>query len=405
MEEFILPCLRFTLTLHQRSKMMKKVLTMIAFGALIMASCDNAPKFCVEGTIEGAKDSILYFTHSTLDGAQRLDSIKLKENGVFSFKADVPSGCPEFYMLNIGKHIIHFSVDSTENIIVKAQLPNMEKNYSIEGNESSKKIREISILQQEAQARILAIERNEDMLPGDQVDSIESVLSNHKERMKMDYIFTDPSSAAAYYAVCQSITDLGGTFMLFNPISNRSDVKCYATVATAWDGAYPDAPRTQQLCNMAIKGMDNTALPQQTVIDVDEDKVTETGIIDISLPDINSKTRSITEQKGKVVLIDFTIYSASESVERVRTLRSLYDKYNSQGFEIYQISLDKDIHFWKFSCENLPWVCVHETDGTTTGIYNVTTLPTFFLVNRDNEIVMRSDFMEGTLEENILKLL
>ena len=64
-----------------------------------------------------------------------------------------------------------------------------------------------------------------------------------------------------------------------------------------------------------------------------------------------------------------------------------------------------NIHFWKFSCENLPWVCVHETDGTTTGIYNVTTLPTFFLVNRDNEIVMRSDFMEGTLEENILKLL
>ena len=384
---------------------MKKLLTTIATGAMMLAACEKAPQFHVEGTIEGAKDSMLYFTHSTLDGAQRLDSAKLKEDGRFSFNADRPSGCPEFYMLNIGKHIIHFAVDSTESITVKAQLPTMGKDYTIEGNESSKKIKEISIMQQDVQARIVAIERNEDMLPGDQVDSIESVLSSHKERMKMEYIFSDPSSAAAYYAVCQSITDLGGTFMLFNPVSDRSDVKCYATVATAWDGAYPDAPRTQQLCNMAIKGMDNTAMPQQTVIDVDEDKITETGIIDISLPDINSKTRSITELKGKVVLIDFTVYSATESVERVRTLRSLYDKYNSQGFEIYQISLDEDIHFWKFSCEKLPWVCVHETDGTTTGIYNVTALPTFFLVNRDNEIVMRSDFMEGTLEENILKLL
>lgn len=384
---------------------MKKLLTTIATGAMMLAACEKAPQFHVEGTIEGAKDSMLYFTHSTLDGAQRLDSAKLKEDGRFSFNADRPSGCPEFYMLNIGKHIIHFAVDSTESITVKAQLPTMEKDYTIEGNESSKKIKEISIMQQDVQARIVAIERNEDMLPGDQVDSIESVLSSHKERMKMEYIFSDPSSAAAYYAVCQSITDLGGTYMLFNPVSDRSDVKCYATVATAWDGAYPDAPRTQQLCNMAIKGMDNTAMPQQTVIDVDEDKITETGIIDISLPDINSKTRSITELKGKVVLIDFTVYSATESVERVRTLRSLYDKYNSQGFEIYQISLDEDIHFWKFSCEKLPWVCVHETDGTTTGIYNVTALPTFFLVNRDNEIVMRSDFMEGTLEENILKLL
>lgn len=371
----------------------------------MLAACEKAPQFHVEGTIEGAKDSMLYFTHSTLDGAQRLDSAKLKEDGRFSFNADRPSGCPEFYMLNIGKHIIHFAVDSTESITVKAQLPTMEKDYTIEGNESSKKIKEISIMQQDVQARIVAIERNEDMLPGDQVDSIESVLSSHKERMKKDYILTDPASAAAYYAVCQSITDLGGTYMLFNPVSDRKDIKFYAAVATAWDGKYPDAPRTQQLCNMVIKGMEYTAAPQQKIINVDEDKITETGIIDISLPDINSKTRSITELKGKAVLIDFTVYSATESVERVRTLRSLYDKYNSQGFEIYQISLDEDIHFWKFSCEKLPWVCVHETDGTTTGIYNVTALPTFFLVNRDNEIVMRSDFMEGTLEENILKLL
>lgn len=384
---------------------MKKTLVTIAAGAMMLAACDNSPKFQVSGTIEGAKDSTLHLIQNTLDGVQKLSSVKLKEDGAFSFKAAAPTGAPEFYALQIGGHIINFAVDSTEHITIAAQLPTLKDGYTIEGNESSKKIKEISLKQQKLQARLIEIEQDEDMLPGDQRDSIENLANAYKESMKKDYILTDPASAAAYYAVCQSITDLGGTFMLFNPISDRSDVKCYATVATAWDGAYPDAPRTQQLCNMAIKGMDNTAMPQQTVIDVDEDKITETGIIDISLPDINSKTRSITELKGKVVLIDFTVYSATESVERVRTLRSLYDKYNSQGFEIYQISLDEDIHFWKFSCEKLPWVCVHETDGTTTGIYNVTALPTFFLVNRDNEIVMRSDFMEGTLEENILKLL
>ena len=86
-------------------------------------------------------------------------------------------------------------------------------------------------------------------------------------------------------------------------------------------------------------------------------------------------------------------------------MRSLYEKYHSRGLEIYQISLDDDVHFWKFSCDNLPWICVHETDGSASRIYNVNALPTFFLVNRDNEIVTRSDFMEGSLEENILKLL
>lgn len=384
---------------------MKKILTMITAGAMMMAACDKAPKFCVEGTIEGAKDSMLYLTLSTLDGVQKLDSVKLKEDGAFSFEATAPVDAPEFYALQIGKHVVNFSVDSTESITITAQLPTMEREYSIKGNESSKKIKEISLLQQDVQARIIAIEKNEDLLPGDQRDSIESILNTYKERMKKDFIFADPTSASAYYAVCQSITDLGGTFQLFNPLTDRLDVRCYATVATAWDGTYPNAPRTQQLCNMAIKGMDNTAPPQQQVLDVDESMVSETGIIDINLPDINSKMRSIKELKGSVGLIDFTVYGTKESAERMRLMRTLYEKYHEQGFEIYQISLDEDIHFWKFSCENLPWVCVHETDGTATNIYNVTNLPTFFLVNRNNEIVVRSDFMEGSLEDNILKLL
>ncbi len=384
---------------------MKKILTLIVTGAMMLAACDKAPKFQVEGTIEGAKDSMLYLTLNGLEGAQRLDSVKLKEDGTFSFKVTAPTESPEFYALQIGGHVINFAVDSTENITVTAQLPTMERDYTIEGNESSQKIKEISRMQQEVQTKIVAFEKNMDMLPGDQRDSIEHVLTTYKEQMKINYIFADPTSAAAYYAVCQSITDLGGTFMLFNPLTDRTAVKCYATVANAWDNAYHDAPRTQQLCNMAIKGMDNTAAPQQKVLDVDESKVSETGIIDINLPDINSKMRSIKDLKGKVVLLDFAIYAANGSSERTRLLRSLYEKYHAQGFEIYQVSIDQDMHFWKFSCENLPWVCVHETDGTVISIYNVTDIPTFFLVNRDNEIVLRSDFMEGTLEDNIQKLL
>ena len=384
---------------------MKKTLAIWMAGAMMLTACDKAPKFQVEGTIEGAKDSMLYFTQSTLDGVQKLESVKLKEDGTFSFKATGPVDAPEFYALQIGRHVINFSVDSTESISIKAALPTMEREYSIEGNESSKRIKEISRLQQDVQAKLIAIEKNEDMLPGDQRDSLESILNAYKERMKMEYIFADPTSASAYYAVCQSITDLGGTFVLFNPLTERSDVRCYATVATAWDGTYHDAPRTQQLCNMAIKGMDNTAAPRQQVIDVDEDKISETGIIDINLPDINGELHSITDLKGKVVLIDYTMYGAKESAERTRLMRSLYEKYHTQGFEIYQISLDEDIHFWKFSCENLPWVCVHETDGTSTRIYNVVNIPTFFLVNRDNEIVLRSDFMEGSIEDNLQKLL
>lgn len=377
----------------------------MALAALIMTACGKGEQFRVEGTIEGAKDSMLYLVQNALEGVQRLDSVKLKENGTFTFEVEAPTDAPEFYALVAGRHVIHFAVDSTETIIVKAKLPTMECDYTIDGNESSLKIRDISRMQQDVQARLVAIERNRDMLPGDQRDSLESILTTYKEQMKRNYIVGNPLLAVAYFAVCQSITDQGGTFQLFNPLTNRDDIRCYAAVATAWDGIYPDAPRTKQLCNMAIKGMDNTATPQQQALEVDAEKVSETGIIDINLPDINSHLHSIKDMKGKVVMIDFTMYGAKESAERTRLMRSLHEKYHELGFEIYQISLDDDLHFWKFACENLPWVCVHETDGTTTNIYNVKNLPTFFLVNRNNEIVVRSDFMKGSLEENVQKLL
>lgn len=384
---------------------MKKILPIIALSAMFLASCDNSPKFHIEGTIAEAQDSMLYLEQSTLDGIQKIDSVKLGADGTFTFAATAPVDCPEFYDLRIGRHIINLSVDSTETIKISAKLPTMESDYTVEGSDNCTKIREISLLQQSTQAKLVAVERNDDMLPGDKVDSLNSIVTSYKNKIKQDYIFKDPLAAYAYFAVCQSITDLRGTYMLFNPLTDREDVKCYATVATAWDGRYPDAPRTIQLCNMAIKGMDNTAAPQEKLVEIDESKVTESGIIDINLPDVNSKMHSILDLKGKVVLLDFTVYGAKESLERTRILRSLYEQYKDQGFEIYQISLDDDIHFWKYSCENLPWICVHETDGTSTRIYGVTNIPTFFLVNRANEIVVRSDFMEGSLESEIKKLL
>lgn len=383
---------------------MKKIPVLIAAAALF-AACDNSPKFHVEGTIEGAQDSVLYLEAATLDGVQKIDSVKLGANGEFCLKGDAPVGCPDFYMLRIADKYINFSVDSTETITFKAKYPTMTSEYTVEGSDNSQKIKEIYLLQQKVQKQLVDVEKNEGMYPGDILDSIEHIIANYKTTICNDYIYKEPSKAYAYYAVCQSLTDARGSFMLFNPVSNRSDVKVYASVATSWDAYYPNAKRTEQLCNMAIQGMNNTAQPQQKVIEVDESKIEETSILDVNLPDINSKLHSIKSLKGKVVMLDFTVFGAKESAERTRLLRELYNKYKDQGFTIYQVSLDDDIHYWKTAVEHLPWINVHETDGTATKMYGVQNLPTYFLINRSNEIVGRDVLLEGSLEDQIRKLL
>ena len=127
----------------------------------------------------------------------------------------------------------------------------------------------------------------------------------------------------------------------------------------------------------------------------------------IQLKDLKGNTRSLTDLKGKVVLIDFTVYNNAMSAAHNLALRELYNKYASQGFEIYQISLDGDEHFWKTSADNLPWVCVRDANGVYSSyisLYNVTNLPSIFLVNRNNELSARGENIKD-LDEAIKKLL
>ena len=117
--------------------------------------------------------------------------------------------------------------------------------------------------------------------------------------------------------------------------------------------------------------------------------------------------RNLTDLKGKVVLLDFTIYNHTQSAQRNMLLREIYDKYKDQGFEIFQISLDTDEHFWKTNADNLPWVCVRDANGiysTNVTIYGVSTIPTFFLIDRDNTLNKRNDDIKD-VETEIQKLL
>jgi hypothetical protein len=74
--------------------------------------------------------------------------------------------------------------------------------------------------------------------------------------------------------------------------------------------------------------------------------------------------------------------------------------------KIYQVSLDPDEHFWKQQTAALPWISVRETNAnsTTLTIYNVQAVPEFFLIDRGNNIVGRSQTIKD-VEQAIRNLL
>lgn len=366
-----------------------------------VTACNNEPAFKVQGEVTDAADKMLYLEQTGLDGIVALDSVELGSDGTFSFSAARPEA-PDFYRLRIENKVINFSVDSTETVGVKADYKNFATDYDIQGSENNQKIKELVLLQADLQERVNKLAQS-GMPVGVVQDSLAHMVNAYKDNVKRKYIFVGSNKSYAYFALFQVLNG----YMIFDPLNNKEDVKCFAAVATSMNNMYPHADRSRNLYNMVIKGMKNTRAPQVKPLDIPADKIQETSIIDIPLKDINGTTHHLTDLKGKVVLIDFTVYGSAESGARNLLLREIYDKYASQGLEIYQISLDTDEHFWKTAADNLPWICVRDPQGpysTYVNLYGVTQLPTAFLVSRNNELSMRIG-EKTNLEEAIKKLL
>lgn len=379
---------------------------MLVMGGLFLVAC-NGKSFNISGTITEAKDSVLYLENMSLSGPVVIDSVKLGESGAFSFGHDAPAA-PEFYRLRIAGQIINLAVDSTEHITINAQYPTMSAVYDVAGSDDCAKIKELALLQMSLQRTIDAIAAAPDLGVEAVSDSVRNVVAAYKDDVKTKYIFPAPMKSYAYYALFQTLRLGQMESLIFNPRSDEQDVKVFAAVATSWDTYHPDAERGKNLHNIAIEGMKTVRIMQNNQLgNIDPDIINVSNVIDIALTDNKGKQCRLTDFGANVVLLDFHVFGAEGSTERIMQLRELYNKYHAQGLEIFQVALDADEHFWKTKTAALPWICVRDPQGAQSEYlmeYNVQSLPTFFLVGR-NSVLHKRDSQIANLDAEIKALL
>lgn len=375
------------------TRLFHKVITLaLAVAAMAGVTSCNEKKFHIDGTITGAADSTLYFENMGLDGAVKIDSAKLSEDGTFAFEGTAPTA-PEFYRLRIAGQFINIAVDSTETINIKAQYPQMATQYEVSGSEDCQRIKELSLMQSSLQAQVNAIARNPELGAQAVADSVSRIVEAYKTRVKTEYIFKAPMKASSYFALFQTIYAGGQPVLLFNPRTSEQDIKVFGAVATSWDTFYPNEKRGENLHNIAIEGMKDVRYlrSQQQAEEIEASKVNTSGILDFTLTDNTGAARSLSSLKGNVVLLDFHLFADQNSMKRIMSLRELYNKYHAQGFQIYQVAIDSDEHFWKTQTAALPWISTRVDDNTSSvlQLYNVQQVPTFFLLNRSCNVVKR----------------
>jgi len=378
---------------------------------LLTAACQpSVNRFTVNGEIKEAEGKTLYLEQIGLSKIVALDSVKLDSKGEFSFSSPSPENCFDFYRLRVDRKSINLVIDSTETLRVTASLPTMQSNYQIEGSENCSKLKEIVLLQMDLMNNLRnTISDSGGIMVSLRQQRINELIEIFKTDLKNGYIFPDPSSPCAYYSLFISVDGQ----MVFDPQGDRDDAKCFAAVATQMDILYPDAVRTAHLHNTALKGMVKTRTattesPESSeTAQTLESLVEEIGHFEIELPDVKGKVRTLGSLKGKVVLLDFTAYKTDWSPNYNLTMRQLYNKYSSQGFEIFQVSVDPDESFWVNAAVNLPWVCVYDENALNSNylkLYNVQSIPAAFLIDREGNLVDRPEDQKS-LDEKIAKLL
>ena len=365
--------------------------------SLVLAACKRQADFTVEGVVSGADGQVMYLENVGVSSVETLDSVRLTAAGEFRFERPRPA-YPDFYRLRLNNQLINFSIDSTETISFVADAETFATSYRVEGSENCKAIKNITLAQLDANQ---AIGRARRAYEADQLADtayarqVEEAVGAYKEVARR-YIYSAPMSAAAYFALFQQIDGL----LLFD-LYDKEDSKAYGAVATSLDHFYPESPRAKHLYNLALQSI--KVIRSQRPVNLDNVEKEEVGYVDIELPDIQGVNQKLSAlAPGNIVLLNFTAYMSEWSPALNMALGELYVEYHDKGLEVYQVSLDGDVHFWKNAASNLPWTCVRDPQtvySQVAALYNVKQLPVIFVLDRSGNLVKRVDDMKNLAAE------
>ncbi|MDO4707281.1 MAG: antioxidant, AhpC/TSA family protein [Porphyromonadaceae bacterium] len=354
----------------------------LALGVLLGGSCAKTQsKFVAEGIISGADGQVIYLEEVGTGDIFALDSVRLDARGAFRF--EYPGRhYPMFYRLRLGDSSIPFAADSATYIQVKSDASSFFFGYElVEADQYNRQIREISLYRHQVDRQIdsiLGLYTRGTLGLEEAQQEVERRADALKAQFTNRYIYVDPKSPSAYFALFQR----KGNASYFST-QESEDARAFAAVATAYDTYYKDAPYAPFLKEMALKAIALERAQRQRS-EALADTTARTALRMLDFPEIKLKDRfgdeqSLTEiaQRGPV-LVSFTTYSAQWSPLLVASLRAAQER-NPQ-LQIYEVSVDADRYYWENAVRTLPWICVSDPDGISLKSYNVSEVPTFFYI-------------------------
>jgi len=353
--------------------------------SILIASCSGG-KSKITGNIENAKNEILFFEQLTPAKINKLDSVKIGNNGDFKMAVKIPEY--GFYRLRLtDNNFITLLLDTTASIEITANALNMQDGYTTKGSPESEKIAELFKNMNKSFAKR---------------DSINRLYSTLAQEGKLDSI-TAASLTSQFFAV---------------NISNREYIIGFAKensgtllplLAAEYLNPQEDAEELSKIAESLNAGFPNSDYVKTFNARVNEAKRLAVGspAPEIVVNDPDGKQIALSQFRGKVVLIDFWASWCKPCRMENPNVVKVYQKYKDKGFEIFGVSLDKEKGAWleAIEADHLTWKHGSELafwNSTFVRTYNIDGIPKTYLIDKNGNIIakdLRGEQLERKLAE------
>ena len=113
---------------------------------------------------------------------------------------------------------------------------------------------------------------------------------------------------------------------------------------------------------------------------------------DFTFPGLDGKKVSLSEYKGKVVLVNIWATWCPPCVDEMPSMEKLYQKFKGKNFEILAVSIDEPglkavAPFMKKS--NLTFPALIDSEGTIKAVYGITGVPESFIIDQQGILIKK----------------
>lgn len=376
---------------------MKKIylFSAVCISLMLAISCGR-DDVRIGGKFVGLSAKKVYLEKMSASGKSLVDSVELSPNGEYRFRLERADATPTLYNLIYNGDRIPLLITKGERIEVSA-IGNALANYTVAGSKESELLREFNREYLTGQVELRAILAAYPTTPNEGRSSItEQYNMRYRDikRKQISFIIEHKGSVAAVYALYQRLS--GEQYLS----SADSDIIYYRTVADALAKIYPTSPFLVTLQNDIARMEARISLLNSIELRT---------YPNLKGVDMYGNEVPLSSLEGNVILVDFWSAELGNSNAFNAELKQLYHDYYDKGFRVYQVSADRSKAHWirVVQEQRLPWISVCDFMAERSPMlhaYNVTKLPSNYLIDRKGNIVGK-DLYSDALAEKVRQLL